>query len=291
MLKILVNLAIFLFSLSPQIASGQGQKKLLLIGNSFTYYNEMPITLQEMFDETNVDIKVSVMTHAGASLADHLTHSYHNDTGYSAASLHEIPQTITKILTDKWDYVVLQVRPFNILIPELRQLAFKPAVLMFDSLIKLQGAKTILFQSITLNKYPINYCIPGGKSGKSRNVIRTFILHSLPNDKLKEIYCSDTFHNSEEEFQIIKTTFDEIASNISADIIPVGEAFQKAKIQTLPFQCFSTHTNHPTEYGSYMIACLFYKYFTGRSVSQIKYHAKIENSNAEKIKKIVDELK
>lgn len=103
-------------------------KKLLFIGNSLTYYNELPTLVQELY----VAIKqpkpvVEAITRGGASLGDH----------WQSAGTRE------RITGKKWDYIILQQGPSSLaesqrelmrdmetVKPWLKQSGAKPALFM-----------------------------------------------------------------------------------------------------------------------------------------------------------------
>lgn len=68
-------------------------KRILFIGNSLTYTNELPVLVQQLF----VSLKkpkpfVEAFTEPGASLGDHW----------------QLPRTGKRIVEGKWDYIILQ---------------------------------------------------------------------------------------------------------------------------------------------------------------------------------------
>jgi len=68
--------------------------RVLLIGNSGTYYNNMPLILEEVSSRNNIGpyVKTSMIASGGASLKDH----WNND------------DTKKLIKTGNWDYVIIQ---------------------------------------------------------------------------------------------------------------------------------------------------------------------------------------
>ena len=85
MKKILILLLIPFFSLSQSY-------DVLFIGNSYIYYNDLPIMLDDLANSLGDDINFEQSTPGGETLEGHSTY----------------PLTINKINQTNWDYVILQ---------------------------------------------------------------------------------------------------------------------------------------------------------------------------------------
>ena len=81
---------VFLFVLTV----GAQQKSVLFIGNSYTYYNNMPQILVDMALTTGDSLIVDSSTPGGARLVQHAVN----------------PQTLSKIASNNWDYVAIQAQ-------------------------------------------------------------------------------------------------------------------------------------------------------------------------------------
>ena len=73
--------------------------RLLFIGNSHTYYNNMPVLVKGRFDDTDYDCEVTMLAHPGWFLEQHV----------------EDPEAKFNILYGNYDYVILQehAHPFG----------------------------------------------------------------------------------------------------------------------------------------------------------------------------------
>ena len=73
--------------------------KILFIGNSHTYYNDMPLLVKNRFDELGFDCHVTMLAHPGWFLTQHV----------------EDPESKFNIMFGGYDYVVLQehAHPFG----------------------------------------------------------------------------------------------------------------------------------------------------------------------------------
>ena len=72
---------------------------ILFIGNSHTYFNDMPIRVKRRFDEEGYNCSVTMLAHPGWFLAQHV----------------EDPEAKFNIIYGEYDYVVLQehAHPFG----------------------------------------------------------------------------------------------------------------------------------------------------------------------------------
>ena len=71
--------------------------QVLFIGNSFTYFNDMPYTFLNMAKTVDPDSRVESIAYGGYSLAQYC------DEDTEVGRL-----VISKIVSYEWDYVVLQ---------------------------------------------------------------------------------------------------------------------------------------------------------------------------------------
>lgn len=100
--------------------------RILMIGNSFTYYNDMPRILSAMLGE-----EVVSFTRGGAYLSAHLD------------AEDEMYQPTHKALSDeKWDYVILQEQSNA---PMTKREAFQESAKGLCELIHQNGAKPLLY--------------------------------------------------------------------------------------------------------------------------------------------------
>lgn len=99
--------------------------RILMLGNSFTYYNDMPKILSAMLGEEVVSI-----TRGGAYLSAHLDEA---DELY--AQTHEA-------LKEQWDYVVLQEQSF---VPAGKREQFMENAAALCKLIHAAGAKPLFY--------------------------------------------------------------------------------------------------------------------------------------------------
>jgi len=265
------------------------EKKVLFIGNSLTYYHDMPQTVQKMIDGQKMNIKIDQSTPPGAMLSAHA--KYLEDNGMErSAEINEIPTTVKKILGEKWDMVVLQEQGGSPLIPEFRLVSFEPSLVYLDSIIKSINGKTVLYQAYAGNKFPGQLC-------QNISEIKHFAFKPMTtvNNYQKPLLdqsCSYLFKNSNEEFQEIKKEYDKMAKITNAGLVKVGYAFEGFKKKYPKIQLYEgQEDNHPSKQGSYLIACLFFRYITGKGLNNVKYTADLDVKQARLIRKFADSIK
>ena len=118
-----------------EISEDDEMTKILFIGNSMTYYNNMPTAIFAKFcEEAGHDVKVTSITKGGRTLHGHLTMSDEAATQVAAA--------LSPTNVGAYDYVVLQEQSWR---PLTRAAEFYDAVRTFNSRIKAIGATPILY--------------------------------------------------------------------------------------------------------------------------------------------------
>lgn len=254
------ELLLVFFIIIPLLGSCQSRqpREVLFIGNSLTYFHDMPAMVQEMLREKQIVANVQQCTAPGVSLYIHLN----------------AENTIRKLNSQSWDYVVLQEGTVSALIPEAMQYRFKPTVIRLDSLIRAKGGRTMLYQAYPISMYPSKYCYPEIMISKTLK---------------KGSYCSAELLNSDQEFTIIQNSYNELKKSIDGDLALVGSCFEVCKKKYPELMLFeSKEDTHPSKLGSYLIACVFFRALAGEKVSGVKYSAGLDAVEVKKIKDVVD---
>ena len=109
---------------------------ILFIGNSHTYYNDMPLMVQRRAADEGIDCRVTMIAHGGWYLAQHA----------------EEPDVRFNILFGGYDYVVLQehAHPFG---PEEKYLSAAKAL---NTLIRKAGAIPVIYETWAKKNEPEN---------------------------------------------------------------------------------------------------------------------------------------
>ena len=173
MKKILLILIILTtISCKSQQKDSAKEINVLFIGNSLTYFYDMPQTVQKMLNETNLNIRIEQSTFPGQSLDGHLSDiiTSRTENGINTRKKEEGEKTETeiKIAEKKWDVVILQTGTISVLIPENRELITNKAISEIKKLVSNPNCKFILFNTWpSKNEYPKQYCYPSRMIDKS----------------------------------------------------------------------------------------------------------------------------
>ena len=100
---------------------------ILFIGNSHTYFNDMPLKVKRRAMDEGYNCRVTMLAHPGWFLAQHAAE----------------PEARFNILYGNYDYVVLQehAHPFG---PEDK---FRDAVIALNALIRRAGSMLVIYES------------------------------------------------------------------------------------------------------------------------------------------------
>ena len=107
--------------------------KILFIGNSYTYFNDMPKILERICRENDIDLATDSVVKGGYTLAHFL--SLDNEYGVRAHAL---------LSSEKYDYVVLQEQSVR---PAEHPETFYNSVRELAALIRENGAKLVLYET------------------------------------------------------------------------------------------------------------------------------------------------
>jgi hypothetical protein len=103
--------------------------RVLFVGNSYTYVNDLPATLASLAQAGGHTVQTDSLASGGATLADHIAD----------------PATTPKLDAVKWDFVVLQEQSEIPSIEASRAYTMYPAVRTLVEMIRQRGETPILF--------------------------------------------------------------------------------------------------------------------------------------------------
>lgn len=206
--------------------------KVLFIGNSHTYVNSLPNLISELALSNGDTLIHDSSTPGGFSFQDHSTHQ----------------ETIDKIYSNDWDFVVLQeqsrrpsMRP-----EQVQEMVFPYAEILNDKI-----------KDNNICTETIFYMTWGWKNGNPTDCL------TYPE------VCS-----YEGMYERVKETYIELGNEFLATIGPVGEAFNNS-IQTDPdslYNLYASDNYHPSLKGSYLGACVFYATLFGRTPIGLEFN-------------------
>lgn len=239
---------------------------VLFIGNSLTYYHEMPQTLQMMLNETNTNITIDQSTYPGYSLSQHLSRKTESTTEHKIITLTE-----KKITEKNWDVIILQTGTVSVLIPENRELKVNKSISRIKELSTNRNCKFILFNKWpSKREYPKKYCYSG---------------HSI--DKtIKDIdYCSPIIENLEQEITEINKSYDLVSKSNNIIKSNNGNKFYEIRVSYPEIELYEDNI-HPNKNGAFLNACVFYQMLTEKEVSKLNFNGEIEPKIAQLLKKV-----
>lgn len=156
---------------------------ILFIGNSHTYYNDMPLMVQRRAIEAGFDCRITMIAHGGWYLAQHA----------------EEPDVRFNILYGGYDYVILQehAHPFG---PEDK---FMNAAVCLNEMIRKAGSTPIIYECWAKKDEPERQTAMNEAHNHVANKIGALLapvgekwqeyMHSFPN---LEMYAEDGAHAS-----------------------------------------------------------------------------------------------
>jgi len=265
---VLIVLAIAITSCKSLKTELSEELNVLFIGNSLTYYHEMPQTLQMMLNETNPNIKIDQSTYPGYSLSQHLSRKTESATEHRVTTLTE-----KKIVEKDWDIIILQTGTVSILIPKNRELKVNIAISRIKELTTNKDCKFILFNTWPSKKeYPKKYCYSGYSIDKS----------------IKDIdYCSNIMENLEQEITTINESYNLVSKSNNIIKSDNGSKFYEIRTSHPEIELYEDYI-HPNKYGAFLNACVFYQMLTENKASELKYNGEIEPKTAELLKQVAE---
>ncbi|WP_394760013.1 DUF4886 domain-containing protein [Flavobacterium sp.] len=268
---------VFLFGFNSKSEINKEKINVLFIGNSLTYYHDMPKILQEMLDESNPNYNIEQSTFPGMALDSHLNDIIFKRDGDDISTrnkeLGEITETEKKLSEKKWDIVILQENPGYLYFPEVVDEIVNPSIKRIKQLTNNPDCKFILFTtSVSYIKYPIKkVCVP--------KMNFKYVLGD------KDKFCSVDVQNIEEDMKILNETFYKIAKENS--LISTNHCNLNYKVQTeYPKIKLYEADGHPSEAGSFFSACIFYKILTNSKPSKLKYYGNLNFKDSKILKKM-----
>ncbi|WP_338731442.1 DUF4886 domain-containing protein [Mangrovimonas cancribranchiae] len=263
---VLITLAITITSCKSLKTELPKELNVLFIGNSLTYYHDMPQTLQMMLNETNTNITIDQSTYPGYSLSQHLSRQTESTPENRIITLTE-----KKIAERDWDIIILQTGTVSVLIPENREFKVNKAISRIKKLAANKDCKFILFNTWpSKREYPKKYCYSGHSIDKS----------------IKDIdYCSPVMENLKQEINAINESYKLVSESNKIIKSDNGSKFYEIRTSLPEIELYEDYI-HPNKNGAFLNACIFYQMLTDKKATDLKYNGNIEPKTAELLKKI-----
>lgn len=234
-LKIILIISCLSLILTSCGISDQPSKRVLFIGNSYTQVNDLPTTFAKLADSGGHRVDAQMVAPGGETLAQHAASS----------------DTIDKINSSKWDYVVLQEQSQIPSVKQSRDDQMYPAARTLVQKIRDDGAMPIFFSTWAhSNGYPENGL---------------------------------TYEGMQYEIDV---AYLGIAQELNAPVAPVGDAWFTTNRQHPEIALWQADGSHPTEQGTYLAAAVFYAVIFRESPEGLSYTSSLPKETAQVLQTI-----
>ena len=246
---LLLTIAILLFKTS----FSQEEIKVLFIGNSYTYVNDLPKMIEDIANNENKIITHESVTPGGCTLFLHL----------------ESEETMSKIRRGNWDYVVLQEQSQLPVIDYYRHNTLKPSYkALHDSIIHYNPEAKVVGYMTWGRRYGGKQCVDFGDG----------------------VYCSADFVDFNHMQDTLTAAYCENAYATNSYVAPVGEAWKEALAKDPSLVLHSSDNSHPSYDGSYLAACVFYAVFWNDTPIGIYHDRQIDDTKAELLQTVANDV-
>lgn len=232
--------------------SGQ-ETKVMFLGNSYSFWNEMPAMFYQLAVANGDSLLVQGNLIGGYTLGIPGQGHLYND-----ASLDMIGRGI-------WDFVVLQEHSQFPVIPFYRDNYTFPAANSLNEIIQAENhcAQTVFFMTWG-RKY-------GGEQCINSHCSPVFVDFFHMQDSLESAYMNMTLSND-------------------AMCSPVGMCFAESIANGDPIELFDTDASHPSLAGSYLTACAFYASIFLKTPVGIEYSGGLLPADAAYLQQIAEDV-
>ncbi|RYZ51858.1 MAG: T9SS type A sorting domain-containing protein [Sphingobacteriales bacterium] len=250
-MRIIPVLLILVFLGSTTVQAGK-KLRVLFVGNSYTYVNNMPQIAANIAAGMGDTLEWQMEAPGGATFMQHW--------GSNA-------QTLAKIAQGNWDYMVLQEQSQTPALPDGQvQMSMYPYAKKLDSFFRVHNP---CGQSMY-------YMTWGRKNGDAANC--TF----YTNNYGWPYYCSYQQMDS-----IIRVRYETMASNNQGQVAAVGAVWRYLRGNNPAIELYDADESHPSLAGSYAAACSFYSALFKANPNQITVNAGLSATDANAIKAAV----
>ena len=217
---IIVIILSFIFKTS----TAQEEIKVLWLGNSYTYVNNLPNIVNELSFGTDRKVTSETVCPGGFTLFQHA----------------ENQVSLDAIRKGDWDYVVLQEQSQLPSIDYYRHNAMRPAYqALYDTIILYNPEAKVIGYMTWGRQYGGRQCEDYGDG----------------------IYCSADFVDFNHMQDTLSIAYCENAYSTDSYVSPVGDAWKESLLQNENIALHSSDESHPNYYGSYLAACVFHAAF------------------------------
>lgn len=226
------------------------QKSVLFLGNSYTYTSDLPGTLYNLAAAGGDTIFRDQYTPGGYTLEGHSTNA----------------TSLSKIASREWDFVVLQ--------EQSQKPSFPPAQVAAET----YPYAEVLVDSIKSNyecTEPIFFMTWGRRDGDQNNC------------QFYPPLCTFEGMNAR-----LRQSYLEMGEDNGATVAPCGAAWHQMSLDNSTFfsGLYSGDGSHPSAWGTYLNACVFYATIFRQSPVGIPYYSSIGQADAETLQQLAEDI-
>jgi hypothetical protein len=229
------SILFFVLLVSTQAFAGK-KVRVLFLGNSYTYVNNMPQIVADMAASTGDTLEWEMEAPGGFLLSGHYT---------SMASKNKIKQ-------GNWDYVVLQ---------EQSQHPALPYQQVFNTTFAYAHVLDTMINYYNPCGETIFYMTWGRKNGDAANCA-TYTPQGWPH------FCTYLSMDS-----VIRARYETIANDNQGIVSPAGAVWRVIRLQHPNIELYDADESHPSMAGSYAAACAFYTAIFRKDPAQVTFNA------------------
>ncbi len=216
--------------------------RVLFIGNSYTYVNDLPTLIERLADAGGRKIETDRHLVGGCTLEQHVRDK----------------KAIEKIRARNWDFVILQEHSLQ---PILNRESMEKYARIIDGEIKQRGAKTVFY--LTWARENIPQMQEGASIVASPDYAKAMYRLSGP-------AAGNDFERWGQQHERgladgLNGAYFAIASELGSQVAPVGMAWKNALTKNPKLELYQPDKSHPAVKGSYLAACVFYATLLGKS--------------------------
>lgn len=245
------KLSLILLLLIPALLFSQ-ETKVLFLGNSYTFYNDLPSLYKNLANSGGYTVLVDQSTPGGCTLSNPSNGHLFNQT------------SLLKIIEESWDYVILQEQSQYPVIPYWKTNYFFPGAHSLDSLIKQNNSCSEALMFMTWGRETGGIQCNGG-------------------------YCSIDFTDFYHMTDSMASSYIGVARELDIPVSPVGMAWKSALTADPSINLFNADGSHPSLEGSYLAACTFYASIFFESPEVLEFISTLDESTASFLQQIASE--
>lgn len=284
MKEILALLFIIFYSCKSKPVEQVQKVNILFIGNSLTYYHDMPKMVKQMLDEKSTHYLIEQATFPGMTLNSHLNNIIYKRGGDHIYTMRkndfEITETEKIISSRSWDLIIIQEAPDMLFSKELVDELVQSDIEEIKALNRNKNCKYIFFNTWIpkVQHYPIkSICLP-----KSDFDYVKFPINNLNSD---EKFCSEEVLNEKEYLRILNEALNQI--NLKQKMIISNHPNIHFNIRNkYPEIQLYDDDYHPSKIGSFLNACIFYKMITNKNPTRLKFNAGLDEKTTSLLKRV-----